>query len=111
MLEHAFRLFLRSFKLLKRPIFNHDFLQMRRPRGRMRWQFTSSAKFTGLILNAGYLSDSEPKYKKNLDLDMNKTRNNGNPSVFCSSGQERFKQGKLIHRVCHKRCGVLRDVD
>lgn len=48
---------------------------------------TSSAKFTGLILNAGYLSDSEPKYKKkNLDLDMNKTRNNGNPSVFCSSG-------------------------
>ena len=29
---------------------------------------TSSAKFTGLILNAGYLSDSEPKYKKKLRL-------------------------------------------
>lgn len=39
-------------------------------------------KFIGLILNVGYLSDSEFKYKKNLDLDMNKIRNNGNFLVF-----------------------------
>lgn len=43
-------------------------------------------KFIGLILNVGYLSDSEFKYKKNLDLDMNKIRNNGNFLVFCLFG-------------------------